>query len=125
VQFNTSMRAFGGSDYNISSAYFSPDDGTNSTNYHWQLFPVQLPANGSYVLRPRNVPGGFLNAVHDFSSIAPKCVTPAGLDCTSTATILPSVDLNAVWTFTETFDGTGSFYMTNSQNGTGYRLDLW
>jgi len=125
VAFNTSMRAFGGTDYNISSTYLSPDDGSNSTNFHWQLFPVTPQANGSYVLRPRNVPGGFLNAVHDYNSIAPKCVTIAGVDCTTTTAIRPSVDLNAVWTFTETFDGTGSVYMTNSQNGTGYRIDLW
>lgn len=93
----------------------------NLTKAQWQLYPVSQSVNGSYLLRPRVDPNGWLAAwtkkVND-----PACVAE-GVDCTRLANLWPNFAGNGVWTFTSDHS-TGSYYLTDAEDGGSY-LDLW
>lgn len=92
-----------------TTVYFAPYDGSNY--FKWQLFPSTNISDGpvlSYAMRPWSVPGGYFNAVVDGGSAA----------------LRPMIGLGALWNFTDTNDGDGSFYLSNAANGSDWRLDL-
>lgn len=114
-----------------TTVFLAPDDGTNLNYFRWQLFPsTSDPSPPSYVMRPWSAPGGYLNAFRDYSDPAKNCSQQAGviINCNTTAHLLPIIDLGALWNITPTADvadGTATFYMSNAQNGSSWRLDLW
>lgn len=113
-----------------TSVFFSPDNGNNLNYFRWQLFPTtnDIPPP-SYAMRPWSSPGGYLNAIHNSDPAAATCDDQNGvdtLDCTTVGHLLPVIDLAALWNITSTNDGvTPTFYLSNAQNGSDYRLDLW
>jgi len=120
---NTSLTTFEpGNDF--TSTFFAPI--SNLTLDKWQFYPVTSPANGTYVLRPQLHIGGFLRSVSvtGISKDLSDCMA-LGWDCSTSAGLATTIDLNSVWTFTNPLDGTDSFYMTNAANGSTYHLDLW
>jgi len=120
IWVNTSLTTFEpGNDF--TSTFFAPI--SNLTLDKWQFYPVTSPANGTYVLRPHLHIGGFLRSVA-VTGTSTSCMA-LGWDCSTSAGLAPTIDLNSAWTFTNPLDGTDSFYMSNAANGSTYHLDLW
>ena len=117
---NLSLTTFGSGDDSTSTS-FAPI--SNLTFGKWQFYPVTSPANGTYVLRSQLHIGGFLHSVKDFGDESP--CTALGWDCSTSARLGTFIDLNSVWKFTDSLDGTHSFYISNAANGSTYHLDLW
>lgn len=94
----------------------------NLTKAQWQLYPVSQPANGSYLLRPRVDPDGWLGTwTQTFND--PTCAAE-GVDCTRLANLWPNFAGNGVWTFTSD-ETTGSYFLTDAQDGGSSYLDLY
>lgn len=94
----------------------------NLTKSQWQLYPVSQPANGSYLLRLRVDPNGWL-ATWTSETNNPECVA-ADVDCTRLVNLWPNLAGNGVWTFIADLS-TGSYFLTDAEDGSSWHLDLF
>ncbi|KAF2497516.1 hypothetical protein BU16DRAFT_316254 [Lophium mytilinum] len=94
------------------SVLFKLTDTTDSEE-QWQIFPVN---DSTYILRTKaSGPGGFLGASYSANETEPGNTRPRMANLTLS-------DKTMYWSFTSA--GNGLFFMSNEQNGTGWRLHM-
>lgn len=93
----------------------------NLTKLQWQLYPVSQPVNGSYMLRPRVDPNGWL-ATWIAETNDQACAT-VNVACFIRANLWPNLADNGVWTFKNAEDGTNAFFLSDEREGSSYQLD--